>query len=122
MYQLTSLAIQAIAPSVRITANTNGTGVDLSSYTGNALFNLNASAPEGAAQTLDVKLQHSDTVNGTYTDAGIYFDQVTTAGGASLQSKMFSTDGLKKFVRAVGTVGGTSPAVTYGVTITGKKN
>lgn len=122
MYQLTSLALTAIAAAIRVQANTNGTGVDLSDYTGNALFVLNSSVPEGAAQTLDVKLQHSDVIGSGYVDAGIAFAQVTTAGGASYQTVMASTDGLKKYVRAVGTVAGASVAVTYGVEIIGKKS
>jgi hypothetical protein len=121
MYQLTSLALTAIAIAARITANTNGAAVDVSDYTGNALFTLNASAPEGAAQTLDVKLQTSADGSTGWVDTGISFAQVTTAGGASFQTVMASTDGFKRYVRAVGTVGGSSPAVTFGITITGKK-
>lgn len=121
MYQLTSLAIAALAVSARIQANTNGAAVDLSDYTGNALFVLNASAPEGAAQTLDVKLQTSADGSTGWVDAGISFAQVTTAGGASHQQVMASTDGLKKFVRVVGTVGGSTPAITFGVEIIAKK-
>lgn len=120
-YQLNSLAVMSIVASGRITASTNAPGVDLSDYQGTALFHLNASAPEGAAQTLDVKLQSSDSQGGPYVDSGISFTQVTTAGGASFQQVMASTDGFKKYVRAVATLGGTSPAVTYGLTITGKK-
>lgn len=122
MYQLSSLANNAISPSVRVQANTNGVGVDLSDYTGNALFILNSSVPEGAAQTLDVKLQTSDVIGSGYVDAGIAFAQVTTVGGASYQTIMANTDGLKKYVRAVGTVAGASVAVTYGVEIIGKKS
>ena len=107
--------------SKRVQANDNGAAVDVSEFTGPALFQLNASAPEGAAQTLDVKLQHSADGSTGWADAGISFAQVTTAGGASFQSVMANTDKLRKFVRVVGTVGGSTPAITYGVTITGKK-
>lgn len=122
MYQITSLFHAVLAASQRIAADTNTAGVDLSAIQGNALFQLNASAPEGAAQTADFKLQHSDTQGGTYTDAGIAFAQVTTAGGASFQSVMANTDGLKKFVRVFADLGGTSPAITFGVIVTGKKH
>lgn len=121
-YQLTSLSLAVLAVASRITATTTtATGVDISDFTGTALFQLNSSAPEGAAQTSDVKLVHSDTLGGTYTDTGIVFDQVTTAGGASFQTKLRSVDGLKKFVKVVNTLGGSTPAVTFGVTIIGKR-
>lgn len=121
MYQLTSLAITALTAAKRITADDTSAAVDLSDYTGNVLLVLNSSVMEGASQTSDVKLTHCDTSGGTYVDAGIAFDQVTTAGGASHQVKMVSTDGLKKFVKVVNDLGGTSPAVTFDVQIIGKK-
>jgi hypothetical protein len=119
MYQLTSLLILALAAAQRITASTPSTGVDISNVAGNAYFVLSASATEGAGQTADFKLQHSDTVNGTYTDTGVTFTQVTNAG-ASQQKVMANTDGFKKFVRVMPTLGGTSPAVAYGLQVIGK--
>jgi hypothetical protein len=120
MQVISMLTQAALAPSKRITASDTSAAIDLSAYTGEVLLTLNASAPEGAAQTSDVKLTHCDTVGGTYTDSGIAFDQITTAGGASFQSKLRNVDGLKQFVKVVNTLGGTSPAITFGVTITGK--
>jgi hypothetical protein len=114
------MTVVKIEASKRITATTAGAGVNIQALTGVALFVLNSSAPEGAAQTSDVKLQHSDTLTGTYTDTGVAFAQVTTASGASHQVQMRSIDGFKKFVRAVNTLGGASPAVTYGVQVFGK--
>ena len=43
-----------------------------------------------------------------------------TNAGASAQKFIASTDGLKKFARIMPTLGGTSPAVTYGVQVIGK--
>jgi hypothetical protein len=120
MQVIARLTQAVVAPSKRITATDTSAAVDLSKFTGEVLFTLNSSAMEGASQTSDVKLTHCDTSGGTYTDSGITFDQVTTAGGASFQSKLRNVDGLKQFVKVVNTLGGSTPAVTYGVTITGK--
>lgn len=119
MYQLTSLLILALAAAQRITASTPSAGVDISNVAGNAYLVLNASATEGAGQTADFKLQHSDTQGGTYTDTGVTFTQVTSAG-PSLQKQMVNTDGFKKFVRVVPTLAGTTPAVTYALSVIGK--
>lgn len=122
MQPLVSLAVIALAVAQRITATTTtATAVDISDFTGNCRFVLNSSAPEGAAQTSDVKLVHSDTAGGTYTDTGISFAQITTAGGVSYQDILRNVDGLKKYVKVVNTLGGTSPAITFAVSIVGKK-
>ncbi|MDM5178510.1 hypothetical protein PO883_15030 [Massilia sp. DJPM01] len=121
MKPLVSLAALVLAASKRVTATDIGAAVDLSDMTGACRFLLNSSALEGAAQTSDVKLQHSDTAGGTYTDTGIAFAQITTAGGASAQDLLRSVDGLKRFVKVVNTLGGASPAVTFGLTVLGKK-
>lgn len=114
------MTVLPIAASKRITATTTGAAVKVLALTGTALFVLNSSALEGAGQTSDVKLQHSDTETGTFTDTGFAFSQVKTADGASHQVVMRNVDGFKKFVRAVNTLGGTAAAVTYGVQIIGK--
>lgn len=121
MQVLANLTQAVVSPSKRIAANDTSAAVDLSGFTGLALFTLNASATEGAGQTCDVKLQHCDTSGGTYVDAGISFAQVTNAG-ASFQSLLRDVDGLKQFVKVVGTLGGSTPACTYGITITGKRD
>jgi hypothetical protein len=121
MQPLVSLTALTLGVAKRIAATDIGAAVDISDMTGVCRFLLNSSVMEGAAQTSDVKLQHSDTAGGTYTDAGISFAQITTAGGASFQDKLASVDGLKKFVKVVNTLGGTSPAVTFALTVIGKK-
>jgi len=121
MQVIANLTQQAVTPAKRITATDTSAAIDLSAFTGEVLLELNSSAMEGAAQTSDVKLTHCDTSGGTYTDSGIAFDQVTTAGGASFQSKLRNIDGLKQFVKVVNTLGGSTPAVTFSVSITGKK-
>ncbi|WP_290872024.1 hypothetical protein [Aquabacterium sp.] len=121
MQPLVSLAITPLAAAKRITATDTSAAVDISDFTGVCRFVLNSSALEGASQTSDVKLQHCDTSGGTYVDSGISFAQITTAGGASFQDLLRSVDGLKKYVKVVNTLGGTSPAVTFALSVIGKK-
>lgn len=116
MKALFNLVTLALFASARVTASTNGAGVDVGNLQGKALVTLNHSAMEGAAQTSDVKLQHSDD-NATWSDTGYAFGQVTTAGGAKLQTLLVDADRFKKYVRVVSTLAGAGVACTYGVTI-----
>lgn len=111
-----------LATAARLTATTTSAAVEVSDYTGMAKLVLNASATEAADNTLDVKLQHSrdDGATDPYTDAGVAFAQVTNAG-ASHQTIDFSVDGLKKYVKVVSTLGGTTPAVTRSVELIANK-
>lgn len=110
----------ALSPAAAPTATATSAAVDVSDFTGNAQLILDAAQP-AAGQTLDVKLQHSDTSGGTYTDTGISFSQVTNAGGASYQAQNISTDGLKKFVKVVRTIAGSATALPHGVYLVGNK-
>ncbi len=109
----------ALLPAVAPTATQNGTGVDVADFTGNAKLVLDAAQP-AAGQTLDVKLQHSDTLGGTYTDTGDAFTQVTNAG-RSYQVLDISADKFKRFVRVVSTIAGAATALPHGVYLVGNK-
>ena len=107
------------------TASANGTGFDLEGSNGaegEAIIILSSDAASaGTDPTLDVKLQESSD-DSTYTDiSGATFTQVTDA--ASSQKISINTNDVKRYLRAVGTIGGTSsPAFTYAVElIYGKK-
>ena len=116
---MSKLSPVALARAAAPTANAASAAVDVSDYTGAAKLVLDAAqAPTG--QTLDVKLQHCDTVGGTYTDAGFSFTQVTNAA-ASYQVQDISVDGLKKFVKVVSTIAGGSAAHAHQVTLVGNK-
>lgn len=109
----------SLAAAAAITATGNGTGVDISGYTGIAKFILDASATGGAGQTLDVKIQHSND-NSSWADAGIAFAQVTNTS-ASFQSQNVNVDGLRKYIRVVDTLAGSSPTATRSVAMVGQK-
>jgi hypothetical protein len=111
-----------LAQAARRTSTLTGTGIDVLAYEGVALVVLNASAGTGTNPTLDVKLQHSDD-DSTYADVtGGTFTQVTdVAGSAGVQVKKINVSDLKRYVRAIGTIAGTTPSFDFGVEFVGIK-
>lgn len=103
-----------LLPSAARTSSANGTGVDISDYEGMAEVVLNSGAGTGTTPTLDVKIQDSDD-NSAFADVtGAVFAQVTNAA-ASLQKLVLNTDKCRKYIRAVATIGGTTPSFACGV-------
>lgn len=85
-------------------------------------LSLNVSAISGTSPTLDVKLQHKDPVSGTWIDiTGAAFAQKTSTGtddlviypGITSTANRRVSDALPKTWRAVCTIGGTGPSVTF---------
>lgn len=111
-----------LAAAARRTSTLTGTGIDVLHYEGVALAVLNASAGTGTNPTLDVKLQHSDD-NSTFADVtGATFTQVTNdAGSAGVQVMRINVSDLKRYLRVIGTIGGTTPSFDYGVDFVGIK-
>ena len=112
----------ALATAARRTTTLTGTGIDVLHYEGVALATLNSSVGTGTNPTLDVKLQHSDD-NSTFADVtGATFAQVTSdSGTAGVQVMRINVSDLKRYLRVIGTVGGTSPSFDYGVDFVGIK-
>lgn len=113
------LSIAALGVAAAMTATTNGPAVDVSRFTGLAKVVLNSSAMGAAATTSNTKLQHSadGATNWADVPSGV-FAQVTNAA-ASLQEVTLNTDSLRKFVRVVDTLAGTTPTVTRSVSLVG---
>lgn len=104
-----------LAPAASRTTTLTGTGVDLQLYEGRAELILTSSAATaGTAPTLAVKVQDSAN-NSDFDDvAGLVFTTVTAA--ASVQSMAINKPALRRYIRVVGTLGGTdSPAFTYAI-------
>ncbi len=99
----------------------NGTGVDVSTMTGQVVVVLSATNSAGTDPTLDVKLQTSATVGGTYADiSGATFTQVTDAADSTEKITLDIDSIATDFIRCVGTVGGTStPTFEYSVVLLG---
>lgn len=106
----------ALIPAGEITETTTGAAFDLKDFAGEAVVILSAAA-DGVG-TVNVKLTHSATADGTYTDvAGAAFDEVEDA--ASHQKLSIDTDEMKRFVKAVATVAGVDAAQVISVSIVG---
>lgn len=101
------LQVTAVLAPARKTASENGAGVDLQQYVGDYSVILSTSAGGGTAPTLDIKLQDSDD-NSTFADiSGAAFTQVTAT--ASTQTVILNANAVKRYIRAVSTITGTSP-------------
>jgi hypothetical protein len=99
-----------VIPMADITATGNGTGIDITSFVGEAKFVLSAKNVAGTTPTLDVKLQDSAD-NSTFNDiAGAAFTQVTDAGTKAAVTLTLNVqlDSVAKYIRAVKTIGGTA--------------
>lgn len=109
-----------LAPAASRTSTLTGTGIDVLEYEGVALVLLNASAGTGTSPTLDVKLQHSDD-DSTYEDVNSgTFSQVTDAAEtAGVKVMKLNVSDLKRYLRVVGTIAGTTPSFDFGVEFVG---
>jgi len=103
----TDVKIFEVLPAKTYNANTNGSAVDLRGYVGRGelRFFLSVGSVSGTSPTLDVKIQQSDSSSSGFADiTGAAFAQVDAVGNQEI--KVTPT---KRYVRAVVTVGGTSP-------------
>jgi hypothetical protein len=112
------LQVNRLVPAAAVAANGNGTGVDLQAYAKEVCAILDSAAGTGNADnTLDVKLQDSAD-NSSFADvSGLAFTQVSTVAG--IQKLSFNKDDVRRYVRAVKTVGGTTPSFIASVTLVG---
>lgn len=114
--KLTSVVLAA---NVSRTSSLTGTGQDVSAYDGQMMCVLTSAAGAAGTITLDVKLQSSTTVGGTYVDIpGAAFTQVINA--ASNQNLVFPVGVGGNFVRVL-TVQGAGSTFVYGVELFGVK-
>jgi hypothetical protein len=119
---LEKLDLLSFHPVSARTATGEATGVDLRQYDGDVVLILDsAAAGAGTNPTLDVTVEHSDSLSTDYTAiTGAAFTQVTDA--ASRQKLVIDVDGAKRYVRVKYTIGGTSsPSFTFSVTGVGVK-
>ncbi len=109
-----------LLPTAAKTATGLGAAIDMLLYEGNAVVVIDSGAGGGTTPTLDVKLQHSDTSGGTYSDVtDAVFTQIVDA--ASQQKIVVDTDKLKRYVKESHTITGTNPTFTYSVNMIAMK-
>lgn len=113
---LTQTSVSAIAAQ---TSTVTATGIDISGYKGGLLIQQLVGVVSGTTPTLDGKLQGSPD-NSTWTDiAGATIPQVTASN--SFQKIGVDVRAVGKYLRYVGTIGGTTPSFTFGVVLLGEK-
>ena len=96
-----------LAPSAARTATGNGTAIEVGDR-GVARLRLNVTAAGGTSPTLAVTIQTSHDGT-TWRSAGTF----TQATAVSEQRAAFNID---RFVRAIWTIGGTTPSLTFAIT------
>ena len=113
-----SFDLKEILPVTQDAAATvTGTGVDLQPYInpGGREMKVSLSSLDtglDADETLDVTIEEGDTLGGSYTAiSGAAFTQHAQADGAKFETIHFKT--LKRFVRAVATIAGTTPEFSF---------
>jgi hypothetical protein len=115
---LDKLQLTNLHPTTARTATGNGTGADVQARDGDLVLVLDSAAGTGTTPTLDVTVESSDTLGGTYTAiTGAAFTRVTTT--ASQQLLVISKDEARRFVRIVYTLTGTTPSFTFSVNALG---
>jgi hypothetical protein len=109
-----------IQPGAAKTATFNSANsLDLKEYIGNVLIRQDVGAVTGTTPTLDGKIQDSAD-NSSFADVtGYTFAQVTASN--SLISLNVDTRKVRRYIRYVGTIGGTTPSYTMAVTASGQK-
>lgn len=101
------------------TSTVTATGVDVRGYKGGLLIVQTVGVVSGTTPTLDGKLQQSSD-NSTWSDiSGATFTQVTASDSyTAIGIDVRQTGG---YIRYVGTIAGTTPSFTMGVSLLGQK-
>jgi hypothetical protein len=117
---LAQTVVAALATADRRTETVTGAAIDVLEFEGVALILLNTSAGTGTSPTLDVKLQHSDdgiTFSDVHSGA---FTQVTSAAEtAGVRVMKVTISDLKRYVRVLGTIDGTTPSFDFAAEFVG---
>lgn len=116
-------AVKALFTIRPVTATTTqtGTGVDTLGYN-SAMVVLEVGAVSGTTPTLDVKIQDSAD-NSAFADVtGLTFTQVTTSNNSQTLrieglNSSYTGTARRRYLRAVGTIAGTTPSFAFGVEI-----
>ncbi len=112
--------ILELTPSQRLTSTDTGTGVDIKDYEGTLKVVLASSAGGGTTPTMNAKIQDSAD-NSTFADvSGSVFAEVTDAADAHLAIGL-DTNAVRRYIRTVATITGTSPTFDMSILAFGAK-
>ena len=121
MQEILGASVLSLLDPADRSATVNGSAADILDYEGHVAAILQSAAGTGTTPTLDVKLQDSaDGSTGWADIAGAAFTQVTNAA-PSAQAVKFNASAARRHIRAVATVGGTTPSFACAVSLVGKK-
>ncbi len=115
------VAAAITTPTVAVSTNVTGAGVDLSSVGVDCFAIQNVGIVNGTSATWAAKIQEASTATGTYADiAGATFAALTSTTGINIITtlKFLRT---QPFVRFVGTIGGTTTTLSLSAEVGGMK-
>jgi hypothetical protein len=113
------LSVEASFRAAARTATANGTGVDIQQFQGRVKVIQEIGTVSGTTPTCDCKIQDSED-NSSFADVtGLTFTQVTAQN--NLQSIAVDSRKVRRYIRAVWTIAGTTPSFTGTVLVVGQK-
>ena len=114
-----SLELLPVAAATDTAEGTTVTGISIKDYVGPVMFKLHSAAGTGNADnTLNGKITHCATVDGSYTDVtGATFTEVDDTAGGAIEAITANANEMLEFVKFVGTIAGTTPSFICGVSI-----
>lgn len=111
---------ESLVPARR-TATGNGVSLDVQGYEGDVLAVMSSALGGGTSPTLDVKIQDSAD-NSAFADVtGLTYTQVTGAAGNGAQKVTVDPRSVRRYIRMVATIAGTSPTFDCVGTFVGQK-
>ena len=121
MQEILGVSVLSLLDPAGRDTTANGSAVDILNYEGQAAAILQSAAGTGTDPTLDVKLQDSADGSTDWQDiTGAVFTQITDAA-VSTEVIKFNASAVRRFVRAVATIGGTTPSFICAASFVGKK-
>jgi hypothetical protein len=113
------LVLTSLHPTAARTATGNGAvAADLRTYDGDIAVLLDSAAGTGTTPTLDLKIQDSADGFTDWQDVALAtFTQVVAV--ASQQKLNMNKNAVRRYVRCVYTIGGTTPSFTFSLNIVG---
>lgn len=115
----TLTAVQVSVPAAK-TSTVTGSAIDTQLYLGDIVVVQDVAAVTGTTPTLDGKVQSSaDGSTGWADVTGATATQVTAAN--SIQIIKVPKRAASRYIRYVGTIAGTTPSFTMGVTLLAQK-